>query len=147
MVSIFSLMLSFERIEETEVGLASAQAAITALASSTAPAPPSAQWFGITASSAPAARARRRTSAISASVSSEKRLTATTTGIPKLRAFSIVLRQVGAALLEQFEVLFGIGGMQRLSGHHLGTAAVHLQRADGGHQHHAVGSQTAVRGT
>ncbi len=29
-------------------------------------------------------------------------------------------------------------------GHHLRTAAVHLQRANGGHQHHAIGLQPAV---
>jgi hypothetical protein len=33
---------------------------------------------------------------------------------------------------------------ERLSGHHFRAAAVHLQRANGGHQHRAVGLQPAV---
>ena len=33
---------------------------------------------------------------------------------------------------------------QRFSGHHFRTAAVHLQRANGGHQHRAIGLQSAV---
>ena len=61
----------------------------TAAARSWAPFPPLAQWLQMTASCAPAPTAIFLTSSNSASVSVVKRFTATTTGTPCLRAFSI----------------------------------------------------------
>lgn len=37
-----------------------------------------------------------------------------------------------------------VGVVQRLAGHHGRAAAVHLQRAHGGHNDHAVGAQAAA---
>ena len=34
--------------------------------------------------------------------------------------------------------------MQRLTGRDLGTASMHLQRADRGHKNHAVGREAAI---
>jgi hypothetical protein len=53
-----------------------------------------------------------------------------------------VLGQVAAALLQQRDVLFQVGLVQRPAGADLGAAAVHLQRPDRGHDHDAVGHQT-----
>ncbi len=61
---------------------AEAAASQTALASASAPLPPSAQFVDTTASRAPAARATSRTTAYSADVSVGKALIATTTGTP-----------------------------------------------------------------
>ena len=61
----------------------------TAAASWAAPCPPLAQWLQMTASCAPAPTAIFFTSSSSRSVSVVNRFTATTTGIPCFRAFSI----------------------------------------------------------
>ena len=55
-----------------------------------------------------------------------------------------VLDHVGQALLQQVEVLVGVFGGQRFTSHHLRAAAVHLEGADGGHQHHHIRDQPGV---
>mmetsp|Transcript_44342 Transcript_44342/g.73591 ORF Transcript_44342/g.73591 Transcript_44342/m.73591 type:complete len:668 (-) Transcript_44342:90-2093(-) len=55
-----------------------------------------------------------------------------------------VLGQVGAAGAHQLQVFLLVHLGQRRAGLHLGPAAVHLQRAHGGHNHGAVGHQPAV---
>ena len=57
-----------------------------------------------------------------------------------------MVEQVLAALLQQLQVLLGVLLGQGPAGHHGGAAAVHLQGADGSHQHGHVGSQAAEAG-
>ena len=102
----------------------------TARATSAAPSPPIAQWSAISAST-PSALHFSFTSAISASVSAEKRLIETTAGMPNFCMFSTWRCEVGHAGFERLEVL----GLEVF----LLDAAVHLQRADGRDEHGAVG--------
>jgi hypothetical protein len=50
-----------------------------------------------------------------------------------------VLAKVSAALLEEFEVLLGVDGVQRLAGCDGGSTTVHLQSTDGGNENDSVG--------
>ena len=72
-------------------GAPTSAAAQTAIARSSAPSPPFAQWFATTASRAPAASETRRTASTSAGVSVGKELIATTTGTLNRSTFSICL--------------------------------------------------------
>ena len=51
---------------------------------------------------------------------------------------------VDAALFEQRQVFISVRRVQRLASHNLWATAVHLQRPNGGHQHHAIWNQSAV---
>ena len=73
-----------------------------------------------------------------------KQLTATTTGTPNLRRVLDVALQVGQPGSQQVQVLLGVGRVERLAGDHLRAAAVHLERAHGGHHHHHVRDQPGV---
>lgn len=55
-----------------------------------------------------------------------------------------VAAEVGTPLAHQVQVLVLVRVVQGLAGHHGGAPAVHLQRADGGHHHGAMGLQAAV---
>ena len=52
-----------------------------------------------------------------------------------------VMDHVGKAGPQQVQVLIDVSLVQWFARHHLGTAAVHLQRADGRHQHHHIRDQ------
>ena len=58
-----------------------------------------------------------------------------------------VAQQVGAAFFEQVQILLRVLVRERLARDHLRPAAVHLERADGRHQHHAIRRQPASSGT
>ena len=58
---------------------------------------------------------------------------------PRLAHGLDVGNQVGAALLDQLQVLIDVGVIQRYARADLGAAAVHLERAYGGHDHDGVG--------
>ena len=45
---------------------------------------------------------------------------------------------------QQFKIFFRVGRGELLTGHHLGAAAVHLQRANRRHDHRAVWNQQAL---
>ena len=76
--------------------------------------------------------------AISASVSVEKRLTATTTGTPYLRALLTWAARLGSpfARRSRFSFPYRRAAAAR---RYLGAAAVHLEGADRRHDHDAVG--------
>ena len=57
-----------------------------------------------------------------------------------------VVEQVAGALLQQLQILLGVLLGQRCAGGDLRAAAVHLQGADGSHQHGHVGGQAAEAG-
>ena len=54
-----------------------------------------------------------------------------------------VVHHVGQALLQSLQVFFGVGIGQGRPGDHLGAAAVHLQRPDGGGEHRHVWFEAA----
>ena len=111
------------------------QTLTTARATSAAPSPPIAQWSAISAST-PSFLHSSLTSAISASVSAEKRLIETTGTMPNFCMFSTWRCEIGHAGFERLEVLL----LEVL----LLDAAVHLERADGGDQHRAVGREPGL---
>ncbi len=94
-----------------------------------------AQWSAISAST-PSALHFSFTSAISASVSAEKRLIETTGTSPNFCMFSTWRCRLAMPALERLQVLL----LEVV----LLDAAVHLQRADGGDQHHAVGLEPGL---
>ena len=53
-----------------------------------------------------------------------------------------MLYQVLASLPENFQVLFGVRLMQRLSGGNLRSSAMHLQRTGGGDDNNSVWGET-----
>ena len=98
----------------------------------------------MTVVSAPAAIDPLMTASTSASVSVGNLLTATTTGIPESLGVANVGGQISHARFQQRNIFLGIRLVQRASSYDARSAAVHLQGADGSHQHHAVGEQTRI---
>jgi hypothetical protein len=54
-----------------------------------------------------------------------------------------VLNQVLASLLKNFQVLFGVSLMQRLSGGNLWSSTMHLQGTGGSDDDHSIWGETA----
>mmetsp|Transcript_21936 Transcript_21936/g.37646 ORF Transcript_21936/g.37646 Transcript_21936/m.37646 type:complete len:207 (-) Transcript_21936:1494-2114(-) len=112
MASILSLMGRFTSYRKRkELSSCSAQAATTAFARSTAPAPPSVKCSLTTASNAPASMASFLISSTSASVSVMKRLIATTAGRPYLLTFSMCRRRFDMpfSMSSRFSSLYSCG--------------------------------------
>ena len=123
-------------IERWEVGLAASRPELTtALASSSVPAPPSAQWLHTIASTPSSAQACC-IAWISASVSAMKWLMATTAGTPNSSRSRYGGRD-WPALLHRLDIL--------LAEILLRDAAMHLQRAHGGDDHGGAGFRPALR--
>jgi len=64
-------------------------------------------------------------------------------GHPEALDDSDVALEVGQPRLQQRQVFIGIGGIQGLACHHLGSPAVHLEAADGRNHHGAIRAKAA----
>ncbi len=61
-----------------------------------------------------------------------------------LASYADVVEHVWQPCPQKVQVLAGIGSVERFTGYHLGTSAVHLECAHGGNQHHAVGDEPGI---